>query len=424
MFHDVVNNNNIVPCNLGSPDCLIGSFGYNAGVGYDPATGLGSVDANNLVTSWAAALGSGVAPVISSVANAASYVAGVVSPGEMVVISGTSLGPSPLGGIALTSSGLVSTQYSANAIVSVQFNGVAAPLVYTSSTAIAAIVPYELTGSSAQVTVTYQGKTSAPVTVSVAAAVPGVFTANASGGGQAAAVNYQAHTSNSAASPAAQGSTIILYATGEGQTSPAGVDGKPAAVPLPAPLLPVSVTIGGVQAVVQYAGGAYGEVAGVLQLNVVVPSTVSGSALPIVVHIGNAASQTGVTLAVAANASPGFAITSQETTGAFVAGGNGALTCLTPPAQSSFLTTDSRVWVYFAFSGAQSGDMIASNWVHPSGQVDAYQPSFTLSQAGGGCAALPLAIVGADAAQDPGNWQVKVFRNGTLEFALPFTIMP
>jgi hypothetical protein len=178
-----------------------------------------------------------------------------------------------------------------------------------------------------------------------------------------------------------------------------------------------------VQAVVQYAGGAYGEVAGVLQLNVVVPSTVSGSALPIIVHIGNAASQAGVTIAVAANTSPGFAITSQETTGAYVAGSSGALTCMTPPAQSSFQTTDSRVWVFFAFSGAQSGDMIASNWVHPSGQVDAYQPSFTLNQAGGGCAALPLAIVGADAAQDPGNWQVKVFRNGTLEFALPFTIM-
>ena len=56
-----------------------------------------------------------------------------------------------------------------------QFNGFAAPLVYTTSTAIAAMVPYEVAGSTAQVTVTYQGKTSAPVTVNIAAAAPGVL---------------------------------------------------------------------------------------------------------------------------------------------------------------------------------------------------------------------------------------------------------
>jgi len=51
-FHDIVSGNNIVPCSQGSPDCLAGSFGYSTAPGYDPATGLGSVDANNLVTLW------------------------------------------------------------------------------------------------------------------------------------------------------------------------------------------------------------------------------------------------------------------------------------------------------------------------------------------------------------------------------------
>ncbi len=51
-FHDVAAGNNIVPCLQGSPDCTTGSFGYSAGPGYDLATGLGSVDANNLVTLW------------------------------------------------------------------------------------------------------------------------------------------------------------------------------------------------------------------------------------------------------------------------------------------------------------------------------------------------------------------------------------
>ena len=43
MFHDIVNNNNIVPCEGGTPNCADGEFGYNAGIGYDLTTGLGSV---------------------------------------------------------------------------------------------------------------------------------------------------------------------------------------------------------------------------------------------------------------------------------------------------------------------------------------------------------------------------------------------
>jgi len=51
-FHDVTSGGNIVPCALGSPDCLTGSYGYRAGVGYDMATGLGSIEANTFVTKW------------------------------------------------------------------------------------------------------------------------------------------------------------------------------------------------------------------------------------------------------------------------------------------------------------------------------------------------------------------------------------
>jgi uncharacterized protein (TIGR03437 family) len=51
-FHDIVDGDNMVPCTQGSPNCVTGSFGYKAGPGYDMATGLGSVDANNFVTLW------------------------------------------------------------------------------------------------------------------------------------------------------------------------------------------------------------------------------------------------------------------------------------------------------------------------------------------------------------------------------------
>jgi len=53
-FHDITSGDNIVPCEIGStPDCTTGSIGFSAGAGYDQATGLGSVDAYNLVTAWA-----------------------------------------------------------------------------------------------------------------------------------------------------------------------------------------------------------------------------------------------------------------------------------------------------------------------------------------------------------------------------------
>jgi len=55
IFHDITTGNNIVPCVSGTPDCTTGSFGYSAGIGYDPVTGLGSIDAYNLVTEWNAA---------------------------------------------------------------------------------------------------------------------------------------------------------------------------------------------------------------------------------------------------------------------------------------------------------------------------------------------------------------------------------
>ncbi len=52
LFHDVTVGNNMVPCAPGSKGCATGLFGYEARPGYDLATGLGSVDAMNLVTNW------------------------------------------------------------------------------------------------------------------------------------------------------------------------------------------------------------------------------------------------------------------------------------------------------------------------------------------------------------------------------------
>jgi hypothetical protein len=48
-FHDITTGSNIVPCVVGKPNCTTGTMGYTAGPGYDQVTGLGSVDAFNLV---------------------------------------------------------------------------------------------------------------------------------------------------------------------------------------------------------------------------------------------------------------------------------------------------------------------------------------------------------------------------------------
>ena len=52
-FHDITTGNNMVPCKPGSKDCpASGMIGFNAGPGYDLATGLGSVDAGALAAIW------------------------------------------------------------------------------------------------------------------------------------------------------------------------------------------------------------------------------------------------------------------------------------------------------------------------------------------------------------------------------------
>jgi uncharacterized protein (TIGR03437 family) len=69
-FHDIVDGDNRVPCTQGSPNCVTGFYGYPAGPGYDMATGLGSVDANNLVTQWHTPMRQVVVNVVTSAARA------------------------------------------------------------------------------------------------------------------------------------------------------------------------------------------------------------------------------------------------------------------------------------------------------------------------------------------------------------------
>jgi uncharacterized protein (TIGR03437 family) len=153
------------------------------------------------------------------------------------------------------------------------------------------------------VVVQYQGLSTGPVSVPLAATAPGIFTADDTGRGAAAAINRDGSLNNSG-NPAPPGSVVTFFATGEGATVPAGVDGRVTGTVLPRPLAPVTATIGGVSATVQFAGEAPNEVAGVMQVNVTVPANLPADALPLVLTVGAASSQPGVTIVVGPGALP------------------------------------------------------------------------------------------------------------------------
>lgn len=238
-----------------------------------------------------------VTPQPFIISNAASGVGGALSPGEIITIKGSGLGPG--NPISFTVNSLTNPILGG---VQVTFNGTYGTLLYVSSTQINVIVPYEVANSAtASIIVFYQGVQSTAITEPVTVASLGIFTNNATGSGQAAVVN-QNFTYNTATTPAAQGSYISVYATGGGQTSPASTDGEvtPGALNLALQQY-VSATIGGKPATVVYSGAAPGDVTGVVQFNIQVPTGVSGNSLPLVISIGGPVatqSQAGATVAV------------------------------------------------------------------------------------------------------------------------------
>ncbi|MBI3697828.1 MAG: SBBP repeat-containing protein [Acidobacteria bacterium] len=247
------------------------------------------------------------------IVNAASFARGPVAPGEIVSIFGGDLGPNPGASGGLDAAGRLGSQVAETRVL---FDGRPAPLFFTRYDQVNAQVPYSVAGkSSTQVQVSYQGVVSNTVAVPVAPSAPGLF-ALASGAGQGIAFN-QDFTLNSRTNPALPGSVIILYATGEGQTDPAGIDGKLAESPFPVPRLPVAVNIGSNPADTLFAGSAPGFT-GLLQVNARIASDtrLSGSSA-VSLTVGGVSSQSGVTLAVG----PKFTISSLRAAGTNSAAG-------------------------------------------------------------------------------------------------------
>jgi uncharacterized protein (TIGR03437 family) len=240
-------------------------------------------------------------PTIGGVANGASYSTSSYSPGEIVTVFGQNMGPAQ----AVTAQIDPKTGRIATTLAGAQvlFDGVPAPLVYVLATQSSALIPYEVAGkSSTQMTVSYNNVVSAPVTLKLGAAAPGLFAANQQGTAQGAIVNQDA-TFNSASNPAPAGTYIALYGTGEGLLNPPGATGQlaPTAPPFPTFAGAISVTIGGVtvpSSAIAYAGPVPGFVEGEFQLNVQIPAGVASGNQAVVVTIGGVASQSNLTVAV------------------------------------------------------------------------------------------------------------------------------
>ena len=269
----------------------------------NPSPGGGNSNSINFTVSVAV-------PTITSVTNSATELTGSISPGEIVSIYGTDLGPANPLTLELDANGNAATSLGG---VQVFFSGTAAPLAYVSSSQINAVVPYEIDGIlNPTLYVSYADQTSNSITLTSAPSVPGLFTQNGSGSGPGAILNGDG-TLNSTKNPAAIGSYIMLYLTGEGQTAPPGVTGKVTTVsptpPLtPQPLLPVTVSIGGQTANVAFYGEAPGLVSGVLQINAQIPPNAASGNVQAQVVIGDATSNI-VTVAVALPPNPSPSIT-------------------------------------------------------------------------------------------------------------------
>ncbi len=202
-----------------------------------------------------------VGPIlVVSAVNAASLTPGPIAPGMLMALLGT----------GLTINDLSQTQ--------VLFNTIPAPILAVTPTEVLVRVPFALAGvQTAQIAVNQLGAPIAQITANVVDAAPALF---ADASGQASVVN-QDGTLNSPSNPAARGSVIALFGTGEGITG-----------------LPFSVSIGGYAAAIQYSGPA-GNYPGMFQINAQVPSGyLSGGTLLIEVTVGTFTTQSGLTVTV------------------------------------------------------------------------------------------------------------------------------
>lgn len=220
---------------------------------------------------------SDAAPVVATVSNAAGA-GNQIAPGSLAILTGTSLA-----GREQNSSFYPWLMFLG--LADVNLGGIDCPLVYTSPGSIVFQVPSALAAGIAQLTISSPEGLSAVSNVAIAVAGPGIFKA----GAHAIALNADGRV-NTAVTPAAVGSTLLVYLTGIGPVSPAVNDGEAApSTPLSAATLAASARIGTADAAVQSLTLTPGF-AGLAQAAITVPALAAGD-YPLVITVGGVTSQ-------------------------------------------------------------------------------------------------------------------------------------
>lgn len=316
-----------------------------------------------LCVAWeTTARGQAVASV--ALVNAASYDA-TVAPGSLAALFGSAL---------TTQSAQTATTLplpTTLAGLTVKLNGISATLFFASANQVNLQVPSGVAPGTATIEV-FNGASTMPLatgTVTVAAAAPGLFTADLSGKGQVIALNADASRNADferfpGSRPELAGSYVTLYATGIGNTNPLVADGQ-AAPANPALATGVTnVTIGGVAAQVLFSGLAPGLV-GLWQINVVLPSQLPTQvATPLSVEL-HGRSSFSATLAVANRTDFGLAAgtVSNALTGAPLAGAQVTLQPASGTARTATTNSQGQYSLSLLRAGSYSSAVAATGFV-------------------------------------------------------------
>lgn len=178
---------------------------------------------------------------------------------------------------------------------SVVVSGEQLPVLYVSDSQINVLIPYDLAVNAPHQLIVQRGNAiSVPVPIAVFDSQPAILATAGNGVGQGHI--YKVDSSGNqiladANAPATAGDTLVIYTVGLGAVSPPVAAGDPAPSNPPSQTAaPVTLTIGGQQATVSFAGLTPGS-AGLYQVNAVVPSGIApGGQVPVIVSVAGKAS--------------------------------------------------------------------------------------------------------------------------------------
>lgn len=222
----------------------------------------------------------------AGIRNGFSFLFGPATPGSLMTIFGSNLGPDT-GVVANFDSSLTLPRSLGG--VTVTFDGFAAPMMYVSGNQINLQIPYEVASQQPDMDmVISRNGLSTQMKVSGGVASPGVWPALFSSSGAIL---------DSLGNPARPGDVITIFATGTGVTTPAALTGAAIGSSNVAPTLPISIYVGGIQAQMVSDASTIDAV-GQLQLSFKIPSGLALGPQPIVVLVNGIPSQQGVAVNV------------------------------------------------------------------------------------------------------------------------------